>query len=87
MANWLRNWLIMAALNPLTGRQRSYVYFQVWDGSFAASGACSTFTRLMLVNLLFLLVVLVIVFASARARPQAPPSEGALTLNLSGACW
>ncbi len=42
------------------------------------------FTRLMLVNLLFLIVVLVIVFSvSQKEAPQAP-IEGALTLNLNG---
>jgi protease-4 len=41
------------------------------------------FTRLMLVNLLFLLVVLVIVFSVSQRAPSTP-IEGALTLNLSG---
>ncbi|WP_324037123.1 signal peptide peptidase SppA [Aeromonas caviae] len=42
------------------------------------------FTRLMLVNLLFLLVVLVIVFSVSQSETPSPPIEGALTLNLSG---
>jgi protease-4 len=42
------------------------------------------FTRLMLVNLLFLLVVLVIVFSVSQSETPSTPIEGALTLNLSG---
>lgn len=42
------------------------------------------FTRLMLVNLLFLLVVLVIVFSVRQSETPSTPIEGALTLNLSG---
>lgn len=42
------------------------------------------FTRLMLVNLLFLLVVLVIVFSVNQSETPSTPIEGALTLNLSG---
>ncbi|MBL0604680.1 signal peptide peptidase SppA [Aeromonas caviae] len=42
------------------------------------------FTRLMLVNLLFLLVVLVIVFSVSQSETPSSPIEGALTLNLSG---
>ncbi|MDH0308428.1 signal peptide peptidase SppA [Aeromonas caviae] len=42
------------------------------------------FTRLMLVNLLFLLVVLVIVFSVSQSDNPSTPIEGALTLNLSG---
>ena len=42
------------------------------------------FTRLMLVNLLFLLVVLVIVFSISQSETPSTPIEGALTLNLSG---
>ncbi|MDX7683158.1 signal peptide peptidase SppA [Aeromonas caviae] len=41
------------------------------------------FTRLMLVNLLFLLVVLVIVFSVSQSETPSTPIEGALTLNLS----
>lgn len=42
------------------------------------------FTRLMLINLLFLLVVLVIVFSVSQSETPSTPIEGALTLNLSG---
>lgn len=42
------------------------------------------FTRLMLVNLLFLLVVLVIAFSVSQSETPSTPIEGALTLNLSG---
>lgn len=42
------------------------------------------FTRLMLVNLLFLLVVLVIAFSVGQSETPDTPIEGALTLNLSG---
>ncbi|WP_323952293.1 signal peptide peptidase SppA [Aeromonas caviae] len=42
------------------------------------------FTRLMLVNLLFLLVVLVIVFSVSQSETPSTTIEGALTLNLSG---
>ncbi|MEI4973209.1 signal peptide peptidase SppA [Aeromonas caviae] len=42
------------------------------------------FTRLMLVNLLFPLVVLVIVFSVSQSETPSTPIEGALTLNLSG---
>lgn len=42
------------------------------------------FTRLMLVNLLFLILVLVIVFVINQTEPPTPPIEGALTLNLAG---
>ena len=42
------------------------------------------FTRLMLVNLLFLLVVLVIVFSVSQSETPSTPIEGALTLKLSG---
>lgn len=42
------------------------------------------FTRLMLVNLLFLLVVLVIAFSVGQSETPSTPIEGALTLNLSG---
>ncbi|MCF5893637.1 signal peptide peptidase SppA [Aeromonas veronii] len=42
------------------------------------------FTRLMLVNLLFLIVVLVIVFSVSQKEAPKAPIEGALTLNLNG---
>lgn len=42
------------------------------------------FTRLMLVNLLFLLIVLVIVFSINQNEAPSTPIEGALTLNLAG---
>ncbi|MFQ2614948.1 MULTISPECIES: signal peptide peptidase SppA [Aeromonas] len=42
------------------------------------------FTRLMLVNLLFLVVVLIIVFSVSQKEAPSAPIEGALTLNLSG---
>ncbi|QXC35694.1 signal peptide peptidase SppA [Aeromonas sp. FDAARGOS 1407] len=42
------------------------------------------FTRLMLVNLLFLLVVLVIVVSFGQKEAPVAPIEGALTLNLNG---
>ncbi|MGL5093607.1 MAG: signal peptide peptidase SppA [Aeromonas sobria] len=42
------------------------------------------FTRLMLVNLLFLIVVLVIVFSVSQKEAPEAPIEGALTLNLNG---
>ena len=42
------------------------------------------FTRLMLVNLLFLLVVLVIAFSLNQSETPDTPIEGALTLNLAG---
>jgi protease-4 len=42
------------------------------------------FTRLMLVNLLFLIVVLVIVFSVGQKEAPQAPIEGALTLNLNG---
>ncbi|WP_434663710.1 signal peptide peptidase SppA [Aeromonas sp. NJAU223] len=42
------------------------------------------FTRLMLVNLVFIIVVLAIVFAFSQKEAPTPPIEGALTLNLSG---
>lgn len=42
------------------------------------------FTRLMLVNLLFLLVVLIIVFSVSQTEAPDTPIEGALTLDLSG---
>ncbi|MDM5089494.1 signal peptide peptidase SppA [Aeromonas bestiarum] len=42
------------------------------------------FTRLMLVNLLFLIVVLVIIFSVSQKEAPSAPIEGALTLNLSG---
>ena len=42
------------------------------------------FTRLMLVNLLFLIVVLVIVFSVNQQEAPQAPIEGALTLNLNG---
>ena len=42
------------------------------------------FTRLMLVNLLFLLIVLVIVVSINQNEAPSTPIEGALTLNLAG---
>lgn len=42
------------------------------------------FTRLMLVNLLFLIVVLVIAFSLNQSETPSTPIEGALTLNLAG---
>ncbi|MBL0457744.1 signal peptide peptidase SppA [Aeromonas enteropelogenes] len=42
------------------------------------------FTRLMLVNLLFLLVVLVIVVSFGQKEAPVAPIKGALTLNLNG---
>lgn len=42
------------------------------------------FTRLMLVNLLFLLVVLIIVFSVSQTEAPDTPIEGTLTLALSG---
>lgn len=42
------------------------------------------FTRLMLVNLLFLLVVLLIVVSFGQKEAPVAPIEGALTLNLNG---
>lgn len=42
------------------------------------------FTRLMLVNLLFLIVVLVIAFSLNQSETPNTPIEGALTLNLAG---
>jgi protease IV len=42
------------------------------------------FTRLMLVNLLFLIVVLVIVYSVGQKKAPQAPIEGALTLNLNG---
>ncbi|MGE6222543.1 signal peptide peptidase SppA [Aeromonas media] len=42
------------------------------------------FTRLMLVNLLFLVVVLVIAFSLNQSETPGTPIEGALTLNLAG---
>lgn len=42
------------------------------------------FTRLMLVNLLFLIVVLVIAFSLNQSETPDTPIEGALTLNLAG---
>ncbi|MFC5705718.1 signal peptide peptidase SppA [Aeromonas eucrenophila] len=42
------------------------------------------FTRLMLVNLLFLIIVLAIVFTFGQKEAPSTPIEGALTLNLSG---
>ncbi|WP_421292070.1 signal peptide peptidase SppA [Aeromonas taiwanensis] len=42
------------------------------------------FTRLMLVNLLFLLIVLVIVVSINQNEVPSTPIEGALTLNLAG---
>ncbi|MFQ2194101.1 signal peptide peptidase SppA [Aeromonas jandaei] len=42
------------------------------------------FTRLMLVNLLFLALVLVIVYSVGRKEAPETPIEGALTLNLNG---
>jgi len=42
------------------------------------------FTRLMLVNLLFLIIVLVIVFSVGQTEAPNTPIEGALTLNLAG---
>ncbi|MCY9821043.1 signal peptide peptidase SppA [Aeromonas media] len=42
------------------------------------------FTRLMLVNLLFLIVVLVIAFSLNQSETPGTPIEGALTLNLAG---
>ncbi|MBL0626225.1 signal peptide peptidase SppA [Aeromonas jandaei] len=42
------------------------------------------FTRLMLVNLLFLALVLVIVYSVGQKEAPETPIEGALTLNLNG---
>ena len=42
------------------------------------------FTRLMLVNLLFLIVVLAIVYSVGQKEAPQAPIEGALTLNLNG---
>ena len=42
------------------------------------------FTRLMLVNLLFLIVVLVIAFSLNQSETPSTPIEGALTLTLAG---
>ena len=44
------------------------------------------FTRLMLVNLLFLLVVLVIVFSVSQSETPSTPSRGR-SPSISPVCW
>ncbi|MGL5290082.1 MAG: signal peptide peptidase SppA, partial [Aeromonas sp.] len=42
------------------------------------------FTRLMLINLLFLFIVLILIVSISPAEPPAQTIDGALTLNLNG---
>jgi hypothetical protein len=75
----------MAALNPLTGRQRSYVYFQRSGMALSQPLAPAQLYPLMLVNLLFLLVVLVIVFSVSQSETPAP--HRGRSPSISPVCW